>query len=130
MQHCLQAGVYSDLLTSVTEVNGTGSLSGDTAALATLLGAHMFMVHCNLVSSKSNLGHKAALEHLSIGTLCTLLANMLSRRAYLSVKPKKAHADELKKTKDICKAWALLPPVRTRHFTASQHILQRMLDST
>lgn len=109
---CMQAGVYSDLLTSVAEVNSTGSLTGDTATLTTLLGAHMFMLHCNLLSSKGNSGCKAALQHVSMGKLCKLLASMMSRRAYLSVKPKKAHATELKKTKDCCKAWALLPPVR------------------
>lgn len=119
IQHCLQAGVYLDLLTSVTEVNSTGSLSGDIASLSTLLGAHMFMVHCNLVSSKGNSGHKAALQHVSMGTLCKLLASMLSLRAYLTVKPKKAHAAELKKTKEVCKAWALLPPVRRLYFSTS-----------
>jgi hypothetical protein len=109
----LQAGVYSDLLTSLTEVNITGNLLGETATLATLLSAHVFMLHCNLVSSKSSTGHKAVLLHVSMGALCKLLAITLSRRAYLSAKPQKPIAVELKKTKDVCKAWALLPPVRT-----------------
>lgn len=104
--------MYLDLLTSVTEVNSTGNLSGDTASKVTLLGAHMIMVHCNLVSCKGSPGHKAALQHVSMATLCKLLASMLSRRAYKSVKPDKAQAAELKKTQDFCKAWAVLPPVR------------------
>ena len=111
-QHSAQAGVYLDLLTSVTEVNSTGSLSGDTASAVTLLGAHMFMVHCNLVSSKGNAGRKAAVQHVSMGTLCKLMASMLSRRAYKSVKPNQAQSAEMKKTQEFCKAWAVLPKVR------------------
>lgn len=108
----VQAGVYADLLTSMSEVNSTGGLPGDTAALTTLLGAHVFMIHCNVVSSKGSSGQKAALTHVRMATLTKLLASMLSRRAYLSVEPNKSHLVELRKTKEVCRAWALLPPVR------------------